>query len=116
FSGDHATGHRRTLGPAADVAFAVTRMPTRARDPGRATAKPERGGGFLGQSAHHRRAPQLATVTQDAGRTDGTSSRADRAFCERTNGTPLRWRGGAPPGKRVAGALSTRASFRSHAA
>src|SRR4030095_16419197 len=43
FPSDHATCHRRTLGPAADVAFAVTRMPALTRDTGRATAKPERG-------------------------------------------------------------------------
>src|SRR5206468_3366219 len=32
FSGDRAAGHRRTLGPAADVAIAIARIPSRARD------------------------------------------------------------------------------------
>ena len=49
----------------------------RARDPGRATAKRERRGGFLGESSHHRRAPQFVAVAQDDGGTGGTASRAD---------------------------------------
>ena len=116
FSGDHAAGHRRTLGSPADVAIAVARMSAHARDPGRATAKPERGGGFLGESAHHRRAAQFTAIAQDDGRTRGTVSRADAAFCERTGGASLRRRGGAPDGERLAGTLASRAAARGHAA
>src|SRR5438874_2187597 len=116
FSGDRAAGHRRTLGPAADVAIAVARMPARARDPSRATAKPERGGRLLGESAHHRRPPQFATVAQDDGSIGGTVSRADAAFCERTGGASLRRRGGAPAGERLAGTLAAFAAARGYAA
>ncbi len=54
FQASRAAGHRRTLGPPADVAIAVARTSAHARDPGRATAKPERGGRLLGESADHR--------------------------------------------------------------
>src|SRR5204863_4046381 len=107
FSGDRVAGHWRTLGPAADVAIAVARIPARARDPGRATAKPERGGRLLGESAHHRRPPQFATVAQDDGRIGGTVSRVNAAFRERTGGASLRRRGGAPAGERLAGTLTS---------
>src|SRR6185369_4210015 len=90
----------------ADVAIAVARMHSRARNPGRPTAKRKRGGRFLGKSAHHRRPSQLTAIAQNNGGTRGTISGADAAFCERTGGASLRRRGSAPGGERLAGTLA----------
>src|SRR6476661_10570944 len=86
------------------------------RDPGRPTAKGKRGSRFLGKSAYHRRPAQLTAVAQNNGRTRGTVSGADAAFCERTGGASLRRRGSAPGGERLAGTLAPFAAARGHAA
>ena len=100
----------------ADVAIAVARMSSHARDPSRPTAKGKRGGRFLGKSAYHRRPSQLTAIAQNNGRTRGTVSRADAAFCERTGGASLRRRGSAPGGERLAGTFAPFAAARGHAA
>src|SRR6476661_7432672 len=86
------------------------------RDPGRPTAKRKRGGRFLGKSAYHSCPAQFTAVAQNNGRTRGTVSGADAAFCERTGGASLRRRGGAPGGERLAGTLAPFAAARGHAA
>src|SRR4029077_12095202 len=114
-SSDHATGYRRTLGSSADVAIAVARMSAHPRDPGRPTAKGKRGGRFLGKSAYHRRPAQLTAIAQNNGRTRGTVSGADAAFCERTGGASLRRRGSAPGGERLAGTVAPFTAARGYA-
>src|SRR6267154_1190638 len=86
------------------------------RDPGRPTAKGKRGSRFLGKSAHHRRPAQLTAIAQNNGRTRGTVSRADTAFCERTGGASLRRRGSAPVGERLAGTFAPYAAAGGYAA
>src|SRR5262249_25586727 len=115
-SGDHTTGHRRTLGSPADAAIAVTRMYSHARDSSRPAATGKRGGRFLGKSAHQRRSAQLTAIAQNNGRTRGTLSRAYTPFCQRTGGTSLRRRGSATGGERLAGTLAPFAAARGDAA
>ena len=85
-SDDHAPGYRRTLGFSADVAIAVARMSSHARDPSRPTATGKRRGQVLGKPAYHRRPAQFTAIAQNSGTTRGKVSGADAAaFCERNS-------------------------------
>jgi uncharacterized membrane protein len=72
------------------AAAAPGRMPALDGHPGGATPERERGGGFLGESSHHRRAAQSGAADGADGGAGPAASKADGAFCQRAGGASLR--------------------------